>query len=117
MLLIEPSAESSPFSSVSRDEKIGRAIAPAVDAYLAGFEEKDPAVHAELLSSLGEITIRRPDLVVSLRRFLERSDVALEDRMQASDALAALTAPPAADGTTGAKSASGIGPGRARRRE
>jgi HEAT repeat protein len=84
------------FSRLSDDENIRKAIEPAFPVYLGGLDEKDPAIRAELLSSLRWVTFHREDTTASLNKFLERPDLFDDERQKALVALKALTAAPGA---------------------
>ena len=86
------------FLRLSRDEDLREAVEPALQVYLQGLDEDDPAIHKEVLGHLDAIPIRRPDIVAALQKFLQRSDLPAENRETALLALKAQTA--AADSHT-----------------
>jgi hypothetical protein len=77
------------FSRVSRDGDLRKAIEPALQVYLRGRDESDPAIRSGVLGRLQGIPIRRTDIVAALKAFLERSDLSAEDRRAALLALQA----------------------------
>ena len=80
------------FARLSGDGNVRKAIEPALQVYLSGLDEQDPAIRAELLRSLGKITIRRADTIASLNKFLERPNLPDDERQQALGVLSALKA-------------------------
>jgi HEAT repeat protein len=81
------------FSRLSRDADLRKAVEPAVEIYLQGLSQTDPAVLEEVLGRLDGIPIGRTEIVSALKRFLERTDLAPEDRETAEAALKAQTTP------------------------
>ncbi len=62
------------FTRLSRDEGLRKCIEPAVETYLHGLNDSDPAVREEVLSRVGKVPIRRAEIIAALEKFLERTD-------------------------------------------
>ena len=97
------------FSRLNSDEQLRKAIEPALSLYLQGLDESDPAIREEVLGHLGAIPIRRPDIVSSIQRFLERSDCSENEKQRADLALKELANPPGSGGGNGPRGPQGRG--------
>jgi hypothetical protein len=88
------------FSRFSGDEKVRKAVEPALSLYLAGLDESDPAIREEVLGHVGSVPIRRRDIGLSLNKFLERPDCGDQEKEQARLALKELASPASTDGVS-----------------
>jgi len=77
------------FARLSRSPELRKAIEPALETYLQGLNDSSPEIRQEVLAQLDAIPIRRGDIAAALIKYLERSDLADEDRQTAVNALAA----------------------------
>jgi HEAT repeat protein len=80
------------FSRLSRNLELRKAIEPALETYLQGLDDTSPEIRQEVLARLDAIPIRRTDVASALIKYLERSNLADEDRQTAVAALAAQAA-------------------------
>jgi HEAT repeat protein len=77
------------FARATRDNELHKAIEPALQLYLEGLEENDPAIRAEVLGRLDRIPIGREEIVAAVQKLLKRSDLPAADRETAERALKA----------------------------
>jgi HEAT repeat protein len=84
------------FSSFDSDQGRQMAIEPALQLYLEGLENSDPAVRKEVLDRLAAIPIGRADILAALNKFLERADHSAADRESALRAMKRLSDPASA---------------------
>ena len=87
------------FANLSRDEGLLSSIEPALAPYLGGLTSGDPESRSEVLGRLGEISIRRAEVISLLVREIEQGNLPEADYRAAVGGLQAQTA--AADSDPG----------------
>ena len=55
------------FSGLTRNERLRKALEPALETYIKGLEESDPAVREEVVGRLEAIPIGQKDIVAASR--------------------------------------------------
>jgi HEAT repeat protein len=105
------------FSGLTSDKGLREAVEPALQAYVRGLEESDPAVRQEVVRCLEQVPIGQKDIVLALQKFLDRSDLPAAERQIAVAALEAKTAAPGSDAAKRSRRSAGPGAGRLRLRD
>ena len=75
--------------SRGRNPELRKSIEPALETYLQGLNDSSHEIRQEVLSRIGAVPIRRVAIASALIGYLERSDLADEERQTAVTALAA----------------------------
>ena len=73
----------------ARNPELRKSIEPALETYLEGLNDSSHEIRQEVLSRIGAVPIRRAAIASALLGYLERSDLADEERQTAVTGLAA----------------------------